>query len=60
MQQYGVYFIGPDNHFVDRVDLICVDEDDARQRAKNLAVGDIIELWIRPDDRAVRTHAIAA
>ena len=34
MQQYKAYFIGPDDRIVRRVDLYCIDEDDARKRPK--------------------------
>ena len=45
MQQYRAYFIGPDDLILDRVDLVCVDENDARKQAKKLADAYAVELW---------------
>jgi hypothetical protein len=37
--------IGPDGHVINRIDLVCDSEDDARERAAQLVDGQAIELW---------------
>jgi len=44
-QEYRAFIIGRDGHVVDRVDLLCSNEADARQRAKQLVDGQAVELW---------------
>jgi hypothetical protein len=43
--EYRAYIIGPDGHIQGRFDLICTDDDAARERAKQLVNGHDIELW---------------
>ena len=43
--EYRAYAIGPDGRIVQRVDLICDDEDVAKERARQLADEHEIELW---------------
>ena len=45
MTEYRAYFLGPDGHIHRRVDLICDNEEEARQRAKQLVDGLDVELW---------------
>ena len=45
MREYKGYFIGPDGRIAGRVDLVCADDDDARERAKDLADSQPVELW---------------
>lgn len=45
MQEYRAFLVGPDGHVVSRIDLLCIDEQDARERARRLAEGHAVELW---------------
>ena len=45
MREYKAYFIGPDGRIAGRVDLVCADDDEARERAKDLADSQPVELW---------------
>jgi hypothetical protein len=45
MQEYRAYVIGPDGHIRRRVDLLCVDDDAAKERANALAEDSDVELW---------------
>ena len=45
MQEYRAYLIGPDGHFVKRVELVCADDEAAKEQAKSLADGHDVELW---------------
>jgi hypothetical protein len=45
MKEYRAYIVGPDGHFLDRFDLVCEDDDAARQRASALVDGHAVELW---------------
>ena len=47
MQDYCVYIIGPDGHILNRIDLFCVDEDEAKEYAVRLVDGQNVELWQR-------------
>jgi len=42
---FRAFVIGPDGHVIDRIDLVCDSEDDARERAAQLVDGHAIELW---------------
>jgi hypothetical protein len=44
-ESYRVYLIGPDGHIMNRVEMICEDDDSARERAKQLALDCRVELW---------------
>jgi hypothetical protein len=45
MQEYRAYLIGPDGHIQDRIELVCADDDAAKERAKALVDGHDVELW---------------
>lgn len=42
---YSVYIVGPDGHIQGRVDLICANDDAAKERALLLVDGHDVELW---------------
>jgi hypothetical protein len=45
MNGYRAYLIGPDGHIQYRVDLLCADDDAAKEQAKQLVDGHDVELW---------------
>jgi hypothetical protein len=45
MPEYQAYVIGEDGHIKQRIDLVCADDDRAKERAKSLVDGQTIELW---------------
>jgi len=45
MAEYRAYLVDTDGHFYDVVPLICVDDAEALEKAKPLAVGHDVELW---------------
>ena len=45
MQDYRLYFVGPDGHVQNRVDLRCADDAEAIGLAKQLLNGRNVELW---------------
>ena len=45
MQEFRAYVIGSDGHIKLSIDLICADDDAAKERAKALVDGHDIELW---------------
>jgi len=45
MHGYRAYIIGHDGHIQDRIDLFCENDDDAKERAKQLVDGHAVELW---------------
>jgi hypothetical protein len=45
MEGYRAYVIGLDGHVLQRHDLWCATEGDARQRAEQLVDGHDVELW---------------
>ena len=45
MQEYRAYLIGPDGHIIQRTDMICTDDEAAKERAKQLVDGHDGELW---------------
>ena len=53
MQEYRAYFVGPDGHVQNRVDLRCADDAEAIRLAKQLFDGRDMELWQL--DRQIRT-----
>jgi hypothetical protein len=52
---YNVYIVGPDGHIQGRVDLICANDDAAKERALLLVDGHDLEVW--QGDRKVTTLA---
>ena len=53
MAEYRVYLIDSDDRFYDVVPLICADDHEAMEKAKQLADGHDVELWQR-DRRIAR------
>ena len=45
MEEYRTCVIGPDGHIINRVDLRCVDENEARRLATQVVDGHPVELW---------------
>jgi len=45
VQEYRAYIVDQDGHVTGRIDLLCEDEDAARQRVKQLVDGLAVELW---------------
>ena len=45
MQDYRLYFVGPDGHVQNRTDLRCADDAEAIRLAKQLFDGRDVELW---------------
>jgi hypothetical protein len=45
VNDYRVYVIGSDGHILNRIDLMCADDDEAKERAKQLVDGHDVELW---------------
>lgn len=45
MREYKAYVLGQDGHIFSRVDIVCEDEDTAKQRAEQLVDGHAVELW---------------
>ncbi|RXG86196.1 hypothetical protein EAS61_34025 [Bradyrhizobium zhanjiangense] len=45
MQEFRAYIVDQSGHVTGRVDLICADEESARQRARQLVDGHAVELW---------------
>jgi hypothetical protein len=51
--EYRAYLIGHDGHFRNAVPLVCADDAEAEEKAKQLVDGHDVELWQR--DRKVAT-----
>jgi hypothetical protein len=45
MQEYRVYLLDSDGDIARRIDLVCEDDDAARQHARQLVDGHAVELW---------------
>jgi len=45
MPEYRAYIMSPYGHIQSRVDLVCADEREAKERAKQLVDGHDVELW---------------
>jgi hypothetical protein len=45
MAEYRAYIIGTDGHFVRAVELLCPDDDIAKEYAQQLVDGHDVELW---------------
>jgi len=43
--EYRAYIVGHDGHFLRSVDLVCPDDETAKQYAQQLIDGHDIELW---------------
>ena len=55
MPDYRAFLIGPDGRIQSRIELICIDNDDAQEHAKRLVDGHDVELW--QFDRKIATFA---
>ncbi|MET4091644.1 hypothetical protein [Bradyrhizobium sp. S3.5.5] len=42
---YRAYVMGPDGHIRQRIDLLCQDDEAAKEQAEKLVDGHDIELW---------------
>jgi hypothetical protein len=45
MDEYHAYVMGADDHIINRVDIRCSDEEEARRLAKVAVDGHAVELW---------------
>jgi hypothetical protein len=45
MEAYKAYLLGPDGHVACRIDLVCRDENAAREQARQPAEHSAVELW---------------
>jgi hypothetical protein len=45
MQDYRVFVINSDGHVIDRFEFWCLDDDEAKEKARQLLDGQDIELW---------------
>jgi hypothetical protein len=45
MAEYRAYVIGADGHFIRVVELVCTDDETAKEYTRQLADGHDIELW---------------
>jgi hypothetical protein len=45
MAEYRAYIIGVDGHFIRAVELVCPDDETAKEYAKQLVDGHDVELW---------------
>jgi hypothetical protein len=45
MAEYRAYIVGGDGHFVRGIELLCPDDELAKEYAKNLVDGHDVELW---------------
>ena len=53
MAGYRAYIIGTEGHFLRAIELICPDDDSAKEYAENLVDGHDVELW--QQDRRIAT-----
>jgi len=45
MHEYCAYIVGPDGHILNRIDLFCKSDDEAKQCAVRLVNTENVELW---------------
>ncbi len=45
MAEYRAFIIGVDGHFIRAVELVCPDDETAKEYAKQLVDGHDVELW---------------
>jgi hypothetical protein len=57
MAEYRAYVVGRDGHIQNRIDLVCVDEDAAKEQARQLVDGHDVELWQGDHKIATFDHA---
>ena len=53
MNEYRAYVMGLDGHILSRIDLVCENDEAAKERAEQLVDGHDVELWQR--DRKIAT-----
>jgi hypothetical protein len=53
MPEYRAYKIGSEGHFFEAVPLVCADDAEAMEKAKQLVTGNDVELWERTRKVAV-------
>jgi hypothetical protein len=53
MQHYRAYIMGHDGHILSPVDLMCENDEAAKEQARQLVDGHDVELWQR--DRKIST-----
>jgi hypothetical protein len=46
MPGYYVYIMSNDGHVLSRLNVICVDDEEAKNRARQLMDGQAVELWL--------------
>jgi hypothetical protein len=46
MPGYYVYIMSNDGHVQNRINVICADDEEARNRARRLMDGQAVELWL--------------
>jgi hypothetical protein len=46
MPGYYLYIMSNDGHVQNRVNVICADDEEARNRARRLMDGQAVELWL--------------
>ena len=56
VMNYRAYLIDAEGHISRRVDLVCVDDEAAKERARQLVDGHDVELWRLGDMVAVFKH----
>ena len=57
MPEYRAYMVGSDGYFWDAVPLVCSNDDEAMEKAKQLVNGSDVELWQRDRQVAEFKHA---
>ena len=45
MADYRAYLVGTDGHFIRAIELLCPDDNTAKEYAKKLVDGHDVELW---------------
>jgi len=45
MAEYRAFIIGIDGRFLRAIELVCPDDDSAKEHARQLVVGHDVELW---------------
>ena len=45
MAEYRAYIVGTDGQFIKAIELLCPDDDTAKEYAKQLVDGHDVELW---------------
>ena len=58
MPEYRAYLIGPDGHFVERFELVCADDEAAKEQAKSLADGHCRALAGGPQDCGIQVEPL--